>query len=79
MIGKATYNGRLGASGAASDSTVKKKMKEDDEILKYLRDCARIEANKLLKEKDKKMEESKKIIEEKDREIAELKRLYGVK
>jgi len=35
--------------GAASDSVVKKQMKEEDEIFKYLRDVARIEANKLLK------------------------------
>ena len=47
-------------------------MKEEDEIFKYLRDSARIEAKKILKEKDK-------LLVEKDREIAELKRLYGVK
>jgi hypothetical protein len=54
-------------------------MKEDDEILKYLRDCVRIETNKALKEKEeernKTIEEKDKIIEEKDREIEELKRL----
>jgi len=74
--------------GAASDSVVKKQMKEEDEIFKYLRDVARIETNKMLKEKDKIIEENKKTIEEskktieeknkslaeKDREIAELKR-----
>ena len=72
--------------GAASDSTVKKQMKEDDEILEYLRDFARIEAAKMLKEKEKMIEEKEKTIEEKekmlaekDREIAELKRLYGTK
>ena len=67
--------------GAVSDSAVKKKMKEEDEILKYFRDCARIEAAKALKEKDKIIEESKKMIEEskktienKDKRIAELER-----
>jgi hypothetical protein len=79
--------------GAASDSKVKKQMKEEDEIFKYLRNFARIETAKALKEKDKTIEEKDKTIEEskktieenkkslaeKDREIAELKRLYGVK
>jgi len=57
--------------GAASDLVVKKQMKEEDEIFKYLRDVARIEANKLLKEKDKALEENKKTIEEKDKTIEE--------
>jgi peptidoglycan hydrolase CwlO-like protein len=68
--------------GAASNSEVKKQMKDDDEIFKYLRDCARIEANKLLKEKDKELEEkdkeleeNKKEIEEKDKEIEEKDKL----
>jgi hypothetical protein len=65
--------------GAASDSKVKKQMKEEDEIFKYLRNFARIEAAKALQEKDKIIEESKKTIEEQKKEIAELKRLYGVK
>ena len=60
--------------GAASDSTVKKQMKEEDEIFKYLRDAARIEANKLLKEKDKVLEEKDKTIEEKDKKIEENKK-----
>jgi len=67
--------------GAASDSKVKKQMKEDDEILKYLRDVARIEANKLLKEKektieekDKKLEENKKELEEKDKLLESLQK-----
>jgi hypothetical protein len=55
--------------GAASDSRIKKQMKEDDEILKYLRDCARIEINKVLSKKDKEIEEKNKEIEEKDKEI----------
>jgi alpha-galactosidase/6-phospho-beta-glucosidase family protein len=57
--------------GAASDSIVKKQMKDEDEIFKYLRDAARIEANKLLKEKNKKIEESKKTIEESKKAIEE--------
>jgi len=60
--------------GAASDSVVKKQMKEEDEIFKYLRDAARIEANKLLKEKDKTIEESKKTIEESKKTIEESKK-----
>ena len=64
--------------GAVSDSTVKKQMKEEDEILKYLRDFARIEATKALKknakeleEKDKIIEENKKSLTEKDKSLAE--------
>ena len=57
--------------GAASDSTVKKQMKEDDDILKYLRNYARIEANKMLKEKEKTIEENQKTIEEKEKTIEE--------
>jgi hypothetical protein len=70
--------------GAASDSSVKKAMREEDEILKYLRNYARIEAAKALKEKDKTIEEkdrtieeNKKSLAEKDREIEELKRQLG--
>ena len=61
--------------GAASDAKVKKQMREDDEILVYLRDVARIEANKLLKEKATEIEEKDKIIAEKDAEIEYLKSL----
>ena len=55
--------------GAASNSTVKKQMKEEDEIFKYLRDAMRILAAKELKEKDKAIEEKDKAIEEKDKAI----------
>jgi hypothetical protein len=79
--------------GAASDSKLKKQMKEEDEIVKYLRNFARIETTKALKEKDKTIAEKDKAIAKKDKaiaeknktiaeknkEIAELKRLYGVK
>jgi hypothetical protein len=57
--------------GAASDSKVKKQMKEDDEVLKYLRDYARIEAAKAIKEREKTIEEKDKTIEEKDKTIEE--------
>jgi predicted phage tail protein len=57
--------------GAASNSAVKKKMKEEDEILKYLRDCARIEASKVLKEKDKMIAKKDKSLAEKDKSLAE--------
>ena len=57
--------------GAASDSTVKKQMKEDDEYLKYLRDYARIETAKALAEKDKALAEKDNTIAEKDNTIAE--------
>jgi hypothetical protein len=57
--------------GAASDSVVKKQMKEEDEIFKYLRDAARIEANKMLKEKDKTIEDQQKKIAELERQLKE--------
>jgi len=46
-------------------------MKEEDEIFKYLRDAARIEANKLLKEKDKTIEDQQKRIAELERQLKE--------
>ena len=61
--------------GAVSDSRMKKQMKEEDEIFKYLRDVARIEANKMLKEKEKTIAEKDKTIAEKDKRIAELEKL----
>jgi hypothetical protein len=57
--------------GAASNSDIKKQMKEEEEIFRYLRDVARIEANKLLKEKEKKYAENEKIIEENKKTLAE--------
>jgi len=59
--------------GAASDSKVKKQMKEEEEIIRYLRDVARIEINKALKEKDKIIEEKEKIIEAMKNELERLK------
>ena len=57
--------------GAASNSTVKKQMREDDETLKYLRSYARIESNKMLKEKEKEMKEKEIEIEEKNKALEE--------
>jgi len=56
---------------AASNSDVKKQMKEEDEVVRYLRDFARIEITKALKEKKKEIEEKDKEIIEKDKEIIE--------
>ena len=56
---------------AASNSAVKQQMKEEDEIVRYLRDFARIEITKALKEKAKEFEEKDKAIEEKDKTIEE--------
>jgi hypothetical protein len=71
---------------AASDSKVKKQMKAEDEFIRYLQDCIRVERDKVIEEKDKTIEEKDKSLAEKDkslaekdREIAELKRFYGVK
>ena len=57
--------------GAVSDSAVKKQMKEEDEIVKYLRDFARIEATKALKDKDKEIAEKDKSLAEKDKSLVE--------
>jgi hypothetical protein len=65
--------------GAASDSTIKKQMKEEEEIFRYLRDVARIEANKLLKEKDKKLQEKEKKLEENRKTIEENKKSLAEK
>jgi hypothetical protein len=43
--------------GAASDSKVKKQMKEEDEILKYFRNATRIMATEELKKMDKELKE----------------------
>ena len=59
---------------AASNKTVKRQMKEEDEIVRYLRDFARIEANKMLKEMEKEIAQDKIIIEEKDKTIEILQR-----
>ena len=50
--------------GAASDSKVKKQMKEEDEIWKYLRNFARIEAAKALKETAETLKETAEALKE---------------
>jgi hypothetical protein len=76
---------------AASDKDVKRQMKTEDEFIRYLHDCIRVERDKVVEEKDKTIEEKDKTIAEnkkslaekdkslaeKDREIAELKRLLN--
>ena len=57
--------------GAVSDSKVKKQMKEEDEIFKYLRNVARIETAKALKEKEKALKEKDKALQEKDKALQE--------
>jgi hypothetical protein len=61
-------------------------MKEEEEILKYLRNAARIMATEELEKKDKTIEENKKEIEEnkktiaeKDKKIVELEKLLKLK
>jgi hypothetical protein len=63
---------------AASDKEVKRQMKAEDEFLRYLQDCIRVERDKAIEEKDKtieeskkSLEESKKSLEEKDKSLAE--------
>jgi len=57
--------------GAASSSKVKKQMKEEDEILKYLRSAIRIMASEEIEKKKKELEEKKKELEEKKKELEE--------
>ena len=64
---------------AAGNSKVKKQMKVEDEFIRYLQDCIRVERDKSLAEKDKTIEDKDKEIEEQKKEIEALKRLYGVK
>jgi len=52
---------------AASDSKIKKQMKVEDEFVRYLQDCIRVERDKVIEEKDK-------LLAEKDKEIDELKK-----
>jgi len=55
--------------GAASDSTVKKQMKEEDEVIKYLRDYARIAVTKALREAAETLREAAETLKEKDKTI----------
>ena len=56
---------------AASDSKIKKQMKVEDEFVRYLQDCIRVERDKVIEEKDKLLSESKKTLAEKDKTLAE--------
>jgi hypothetical protein len=56
---------------AASDSEVKKQMKVEDEFIRYLQDCIRVERDKVIVEKDKLLAESKKSLAEKEKSLAE--------
>jgi hypothetical protein len=69
---------------AASNPAVKRQMKAEDEFVRYLQDCIRVERDKALEESKKEIEENKKSLAEKDneneklkKEIAELKRQVG--
>ena len=59
---------------AASNSTVKRQMKAEDEFLRYLKDCIRIGRDKALEESKKTIEENKKTIEESKKTIEENKK-----
>jgi len=59
---------------AASDSKIKKQMKVEDEFVRYLQDCIRVERDKVIEEKDKSLAEKDKSLAEKDKKIAELER-----
>ena len=59
---------------AASDSKVKKQMKVEDEFVRYLQDCIRVERDKAIEEKDKTIEEKDKTIEESKKTIEESKK-----
>jgi hypothetical protein len=56
---------------AASNSAVKRQMKVEDEFIRYLRDCIRVERDKALEKNKKTLEESKKTIEESKKTIEE--------
>jgi DNA repair exonuclease SbcCD ATPase subunit len=60
---------------AARDKEVKRQMKAEDEFIRYLQDCIRVERDKAIEEKYKTIEENKKSLAEKDKEIEELKKL----
>ena len=56
---------------AASNSAVKRQMKAEDEFIRYLKDCIRVERDKALEKSKKTLEEKDKIIAEKDKSLAE--------
>ena len=71
---------------AASNPSVKRQMKAEDEFIRYLQDCIRVERDKALEESKKSLAEKDKSLAEKDKEneklkneVAELKRQLGKK
>ena len=59
---------------AAGDSKVKKQMKVEDEFVRYVQDCIRVERDKVIEEKDKTIEDNKKTIEKNKKTIEENKK-----
>ena len=59
---------------AASDSKIKKRMKEEDEFVRYLQDCIRVERDKAIEEKEKEIREKEKEIRENKKTIEENKK-----
>jgi hypothetical protein len=59
---------------AASNSAVKRQMKAEDEFIRYLKDCIRVERDKAIKKTKKALEESKKTLEESKKTIEESKK-----
>ena len=64
---------------AASNQEVKRQMKAEDEFIRYLRDCIRVERDKALEESKKTIEERDKSIEERDKTIAKDKKTIAEK
>ena len=58
---------------AASDSKVKEQMKAEDEFIRYLQDCIRVERDKVIEEKDKTIEEKNRENEILKNELEKLK------
>ena len=56
---------------AASDSKVKEQMKAEDEFIRYLQDCIRVERDKVIEEKDKLLAEKDQSLAEKDNALLE--------
>jgi len=59
---------------AASNLSVKRQMKVEDEFIMYLKDCVRVARDKALEESKKALEKSKKTIEESKKTIEESKK-----
>ena len=56
---------------AASNPTVKRQMKVEDEFIMYLKDCVRVARGKALEESKKELEKNKKTLKEKEKLLAE--------